>query len=173
MYRTILRYDTVHTIRTLYRTIHEHLWYADMIWNFFHMIWYVSRIVWYQQLWWGVLFQCGEVFFFLVDERGECFSDLGVFFFFVAGVFFLKRSSVSNVGRNLFMREFTILTHFDWFRLIKLEVFLTVKKKNFQILLIYTNIYIYIYLSILLFKGLLLFGSEFFFFFWVKISLFL
>ena len=132
MYRTILRYDTVHTIRTLYRTIHEHLWYADMIWNFFHMIWYVSRIVWYQQLWWGVLFQCGEVFFFFwlmnvgsVLVIWVCFF----FFFFVAGVFFLKRSSVSNVGRNLFMREFTILTHFDWFRLIKLEVFLMVKKK--------------------------------------------
>ena len=92
-------------------------------------------------------FNVGRFFFFLVDERGECFCDLGVFFFFfffVAGVFFLKRSSVSNMGRNLFMREFTILTHFDWFRLIKLEVFLTVKKKNFQILLIYTNIYIYI-----------------------------
>ena len=23
--RTIIRYDTIHTIRTLYRTIHEHL----------------------------------------------------------------------------------------------------------------------------------------------------
>ena len=92
-------------------------------------------------------FNVGRFFFFLVDERGECFSDLGVFFFFffVAGVFFLKRSSVSNVGRNLFMREFTILTHFDWFRLIKLEVFLTVKKKKIpNSLNIYKYIYIYI-----------------------------
>ena len=40
--RTILRYDTIHTIRTLYRTIHEHLRYADMIRNFLHMIRYIS-----------------------------------------------------------------------------------------------------------------------------------
>ena len=32
-YRTILQYDTIHTIRTLYRTIHEHLQYADTIQN--------------------------------------------------------------------------------------------------------------------------------------------
>ena len=95
----------------------------------------------------SVISMWGGFFFFWLMNVGsvlviwECFF---FFFFFVAGVFFLKRSSVSNVGRNLFMREFTILTHFDWFRLIKLEVFLTVKKKNFQILLIYTNIYIYI-----------------------------
>ena len=45
MYRTIrmiLRYDTIHTIRTLYRTIHEHLRYADTIQNFLHTIRYVS-----------------------------------------------------------------------------------------------------------------------------------
>ena len=42
MYRTILRYDTIHTIRTLYRTIHEHLRYANMIRNFLHIIQYVS-----------------------------------------------------------------------------------------------------------------------------------
>ena len=39
---TILRYDTIHTIYTLYRTIHEHLQYADMIRNFLHTIRYVS-----------------------------------------------------------------------------------------------------------------------------------
>ena len=39
---TILRYDTIHTIHTLYRTIHEHLRYADMIQNFLHTIRYVS-----------------------------------------------------------------------------------------------------------------------------------
>ena len=33
---TILRYDTIYTMRTLYRTIHEHLRYADMIRNFLH-----------------------------------------------------------------------------------------------------------------------------------------
>ena len=45
MYRTIhkiLRYDTIHTIRTLYRAIHEHLQYADMIRNFLYTIRYVS-----------------------------------------------------------------------------------------------------------------------------------
>ena len=45
MYRTIrkiLQYDTIHTIRTLYRTIHEHLQYADTIQNVLHMIRYVS-----------------------------------------------------------------------------------------------------------------------------------
>ena len=50
MYRTIhtiLRYDTIHTIHTLYRTIHEHLRYADTIQNFLHTIRYVSRIVRY------------------------------------------------------------------------------------------------------------------------------
>ena len=40
--RTILRYDKIHTIRTLYRTIHEHLPYADTIQNFLHTIRYVS-----------------------------------------------------------------------------------------------------------------------------------
>ena len=94
----------------------------------------------------------------------------------MAGVFFLKRSSVSNVGRNLFMREFTILTHFDWFRLIKLEVFLTVKKKKFpNSLNIYKYIYIYIYINIYLYYYLRDFPylDRKFFFFWVKISLFL
>ena len=38
MIRTILRYDMIHTIHTLYRTIHEHLRYADMIQNFLHTI---------------------------------------------------------------------------------------------------------------------------------------
>ena len=45
MYRTIrmiLRYDMIHIIHILYRTIHEHLRYTDMIRNFFHMIRYVS-----------------------------------------------------------------------------------------------------------------------------------
>ena len=42
MYRTILRYDTILTIRTLYCTIHEHLRYADIIQNFLHKIQYVS-----------------------------------------------------------------------------------------------------------------------------------
>ena len=40
--RTVLRYNTIHMIHTLYRTIHEHLRYADMIWNFLHTIRYVS-----------------------------------------------------------------------------------------------------------------------------------
>ena len=35
MYRTI-RYNTIHMILTLYRTIHEHLRYTDTIRNFFH-----------------------------------------------------------------------------------------------------------------------------------------
>ena len=47
MYRTILRYDTIHTIHTLYHMIHEHLRYADTIQNFLHTIRYVSRIVRY------------------------------------------------------------------------------------------------------------------------------
>ena len=34
----ILRYDTIYTIHTLYRTIHEHLQYADTIQYFLHMI---------------------------------------------------------------------------------------------------------------------------------------
>ena len=42
MYHTILRYDTIHTIHTLYRTIHEHLRYTDTIQNFLHTIRYVS-----------------------------------------------------------------------------------------------------------------------------------
>ena len=40
--RTILRYDTIHTIHTLYRMIHKHLRYADTIRNFLHIIQYVS-----------------------------------------------------------------------------------------------------------------------------------
>ena len=32
--RTILQYDIIHTIHILYRTIHEHLQYADTIRNF-------------------------------------------------------------------------------------------------------------------------------------------
>ena len=42
MIRMILRYDMIHTIYTLYRTIHEHLRYADTIRNFLHTIQYVS-----------------------------------------------------------------------------------------------------------------------------------
>ena len=45
MYRTlrmILRYDMIHMIHTLYRTIHERLRYADTIQNFLHTIRYVS-----------------------------------------------------------------------------------------------------------------------------------
>ena len=45
MYRTIctiLRYETIYTIHTLYRKIHEHLRYADMIQNFLHTIRYIS-----------------------------------------------------------------------------------------------------------------------------------
>ena len=41
--RTILRYDTIHTIRTLYRMIHEHLRYTNTIRNFLHTIRYISR----------------------------------------------------------------------------------------------------------------------------------
>ena len=41
MIRTILRYDTIHMIRILYRTIYEHLRYADTIQNFLHTIQYV------------------------------------------------------------------------------------------------------------------------------------
>ena len=40
MIYTISRYDTIHTIHTLYRTIYEHLQYADTIQNFLHMIQY-------------------------------------------------------------------------------------------------------------------------------------
>ena len=39
--RMILQYDTIHMIHTLYRTIHEHLRYADTIRNFLHTILYV------------------------------------------------------------------------------------------------------------------------------------
>ena len=45
MYRTIhtiLRYDTIHTIHTLYCTIYEYLQYADMIHNFLYTIRYIS-----------------------------------------------------------------------------------------------------------------------------------
>ena len=38
--RKILRYDTIHMIRILYRTIHEHLRYANTIQNVLHMIRY-------------------------------------------------------------------------------------------------------------------------------------
>ena len=44
MYRTlrmILRYDMIHMIHILYRTIHERLRYADTIQNFLHTIRYV------------------------------------------------------------------------------------------------------------------------------------
>ena len=42
--RTILRYNTIHTIRTRHCTItiYEHLRYADTIQNFLHTIQYVS-----------------------------------------------------------------------------------------------------------------------------------
>ena len=40
--RTILRYETIYTIHTLYRKIHEHLRYTDMIQNFLHTIRYIS-----------------------------------------------------------------------------------------------------------------------------------
>ena len=36
--RTILRYDTIYTIRTLYCTIHEHLRYTYTVQNFLHTI---------------------------------------------------------------------------------------------------------------------------------------
>ena len=45
MYRTIctiLRYETIYTIHTLYRKIHEHLRYVDTIQNFLHTIRYIS-----------------------------------------------------------------------------------------------------------------------------------
>ena len=38
--RTILQYDTIHMIHTLYRTIHEHLRYVNMIQNFLYTIRY-------------------------------------------------------------------------------------------------------------------------------------
>ena len=41
-YNFTIRYDTIHMIRILYRTIYEHLRYADMIRNFLHTIRYVS-----------------------------------------------------------------------------------------------------------------------------------
>ena len=41
-YNFTIRYDTIHTICTLYRTIHEYLRYADMIQNFLHTIRYIS-----------------------------------------------------------------------------------------------------------------------------------
>ena len=40
--RTILRYDTIHTIHILYCTIHEYLRYVDTIQKFLHPIRYVS-----------------------------------------------------------------------------------------------------------------------------------
>ena len=42
MIRTVLRYDTIHMICTLYRTIHEHLRYVNKIQNFLHTIQYIS-----------------------------------------------------------------------------------------------------------------------------------
>ena len=42
MIRMILRYNMIHTIHTLYRTIHKHLRYADAIQNVLQMIRYVS-----------------------------------------------------------------------------------------------------------------------------------
>ena len=45
--RTILRYDTIRMIHTLYHTIYEHLRYTDTIQNFLHTIRYISRIVRY------------------------------------------------------------------------------------------------------------------------------
>ena len=48
MYRTILQYDTIHTIQSLYHTIYEYLRYADTIRNFLHTIRYDTiRIVQY------------------------------------------------------------------------------------------------------------------------------
>ena len=38
----ILQYNIIHMIYTLYRTIHEYLQYTGTIWNFLHMIRYVS-----------------------------------------------------------------------------------------------------------------------------------
>ena len=38
----ILQYNMIHMIYTLYRTIHEYLQYTGTIWNFLHMIRYVS-----------------------------------------------------------------------------------------------------------------------------------
>ena len=38
--RTILQYDMIHTIHTLYYTIHEHLRYVETTWNSLHMIRY-------------------------------------------------------------------------------------------------------------------------------------
>ena len=49
MIRTILRYDTIHTIYTQYRTIYKHLRYANIIWNFLHKIWYLSYRTYGQQ----------------------------------------------------------------------------------------------------------------------------
>ena len=43
--RTIHRYDTIHTIRTIYQTIHEHLQYALTIRNYLYKIRYVLPIV--------------------------------------------------------------------------------------------------------------------------------
>ena len=40
--RMILRYDTIHTMRTLHRMIHEHLQYTETIQNFLHTIQYIS-----------------------------------------------------------------------------------------------------------------------------------
>ena len=40
--RMISRYNTIYTIHTLYHTIHEHLRYTNIIWNFLHTIQYIS-----------------------------------------------------------------------------------------------------------------------------------
>ena len=40
MIRSILQYNTIHTIHILYRTIHEYLRYANTIQNFLHTIQY-------------------------------------------------------------------------------------------------------------------------------------
>ena len=43
--RTILRYDTIYTIHTLYCTIYEYLRYADTIRNFLHTIHIAYRTI--------------------------------------------------------------------------------------------------------------------------------
>ena len=44
---TILRYDTIHTIRNIVSYDYEHLRYANTIRNFLHTIRYVLHIVQY------------------------------------------------------------------------------------------------------------------------------
>ena len=77
MYRmicTILQYDTIYTIHILYHTIHKRLRYADMIQNFLHMIWYISRIVRYRQLWAYHLLRWEKLYL----TSGICFSSLTI-----------------------------------------------------------------------------------------------